>query len=108
MEGPFSLDAYTINRVITLTRPGVYELTDRMQVVRYAGRSDTNLRTRLLSHVGEGYYHFYAEYASSPKAAFERECQLYHYYYKQLYNVSHPARPEGTLWKCPYCNIFGY
>lgn len=43
------------------------------------------------------------------KAAFEKECALYHDFggpQGQLDNEVHPARPEGTDWQCPRCDVF--
>jgi hypothetical protein len=47
--------------------------------VKYVGRSDSDLKARLLSHVSSGRYkEFKYSYATSPKAAFEKECQNFH------------------------------
>jgi hypothetical protein len=47
---------------------------------------------------------FEFSYARSPEAAFKKECKLYHDL-PALGNYSHPARPRGTTWQCPRCDI---
>jgi hypothetical protein len=40
------------------------------------------------------------------KAAFEKECHLFHDFGEtSLDNKIHPARPSGSNWKCPRCRI---
>jgi hypothetical protein len=51
------------------------------------------------------YKRFKYGYASSAKAAFEKECKLYHDF-EPRDNEVHPARPAGTNWECPRCPIF--
>lgn len=86
---------------------GVYALdaTDKpLFVYSYVGRSDSDVNKRLHDWVGEYKYFKYA-YCSSPKAAFEAECELYHDH-KPPDNVNHPARPANSNWVCPRCYIF--
>jgi hypothetical protein len=66
--------------------------------------SDVNARIK--KHVGEGYKSFKYSYATSPKAAFEKECKNYHDFNPQN-NTYHPDRPANSGWKCPACKIFG-
>ena len=73
--------------------------------VSYVGRSDTDLRKRLLNHIDEPYTHFKYSYATSKKAAFEKECKNFHDF-NPPDNSIHPDRPEGTDWKCPLCSRF--
>ncbi len=60
------------------------------------------------SWVGENnkYKHFKFSYATSPKAAFEKECKNYHDFggSEKLDNKQHPERPDGTNWECPVCD----
>jgi hypothetical protein len=96
---PAGVDAY-----VTLTSPGVYALdrtTNPGFTTNYVGRADDDVARRLKAHASEGRYkYFQFEYCSSAKAAFERECQLYHIY-PGLDNIVHPARPAGTTYSCP-------
>ncbi len=109
MEGPFSLTTTSIDDNVTKKSPGVYELFISYDgPVKYVGRSDEDLNARLKTWVGSKYKYFKFEYCSSPKAAFEKECQLYHYHgaSEKLDNKIHPQRPAGTDWKCPVCKIY--
>lgn len=113
MQGPYRLSTEKIDEVITRTSPGNYALgyvRDNTFYVCYVGRSDTDVNGRLKEWVGKKpkYTHFKFSYATSPKAAFEKECRNYHDFGGSdvLDNDYHPQRPEGTNWKCPICNIF--
>jgi hypothetical protein len=102
-----------IDAVVTRTAPGVYALdpTERGAfVVKYVGRSDDDLNKRLKDWVGTKYVYFKFDYATSPKNAFEKECELYHDNggpEGKLDNEIHPRRPDGTDWKCPRCKTYG-
>jgi hypothetical protein len=110
MEGSYELTAQTIDRVVTKTSPGNYALgyvSNSTFVVRYVGRSDTDLNSRLKKWVNNSRYkRFKFSYATSPKAAFDKECKNYHDFggdKEKLDNDEHPQRPEGADWKCPVC-----
>lgn len=93
--------------------PGTYILGDASStgvfVPKYVGRSDTCLRTRLLTH--NHYYDyecFVFRYESSPKSAFYDECKWWHDYLGMgvnLDNVIHPDFPSGNPTPCPYCGL---
>lgn len=108
MQGSYSFDEETINNVITRTSAGNYALgyineNDRF-VPLYVGRADSDVRGRLLQHLGENYSRFKFSYATSPKAAFEKECQNYHDFNPRD-NKIHPDRPSNSKeWKCPVCD----
>lgn len=113
LTGPYSLDDKTINDVITRVSPGTYVLgyidTNNAFIVEYVGRSDSNVNERLHNWVDKGYQKFKFGYFDSPKAAFERECTIYHDFggaSNKLDNKSHPDRPNNTNWQCPKCDIF--
>jgi hypothetical protein len=111
MNGPYKLDTTTIDQVVTRTSAGNYALGNKNNegtfLVGYVGRSDSDVNARLKAWVGNrswGLFKF--SYATSPKAAFEKECENYHDF-KPPGNDKHPQRPANTNWKCPRCNIFG-
>jgi len=121
LKGPYTLDNETINRVITRTSPGTYVLCCAyishtfticnldLDIVYYVGRSDNDVKGELKDHVGK-YPRFKFDYFDSPKVAFEKECNIWHDFggsEGKMDNKAHPARPEGTDWKCPKCDIFG-
>jgi len=114
MKGPYKLTTEKIDEVVTRTSPGNYALgyvRDNTFYVCYVGRSDTDINERLKQWVGKKpnrYTHFKFSYATSPKAAFEKECRNYHDFggVDKLDNEYHPQRPDGTNWKCPVCDIY--
>jgi len=110
--GSYSLDDEGIDRAIRKLSAGAYALgadaaDGKSFLVRYVGRSGYDVRKRLKEHVG-AYPRFMYKLCSAPKEAFETECLLYHDFGEtKLDNEIHPARPEGSIWKCPRCKIFG-
>jgi len=98
-----------IDAAVTLTSPGAYALgktdTNGTFLISYIGRSDDDLNGRLKDHEGS-HPQFKAHYFPSAKAAFEKECQLYHMFggpAGELQNKVHPARPQGISMRCPIC-----
>ena len=108
LMGPYPLNRDTIAKVVSQVSPGVYVHSRDGKAAHYVGRSDQDVRRRLLDHVGSGYRSFWFAYASTPKGAFEQECTLFHRNGGEagLDNLVHPQRPAGSFWKCPVCNIY--
>jgi len=111
MQGPFALTPTGINEAVTKVSAGNYALgsySDRNFYVNYVGRSDEDVNRRLHRWTGSKYSRFKFSYASSAKAAFEKECRNYHGFggADKLDNAAHPDRPSSTNWKCPVCTIF--
>lgn len=112
MYGPYRLTNDEIDNEVTRTSAGNYALgylnEVKQFIVKYVGRADSDVKDRLKQHVKEKYKRFKYSYATSPKAAFEKECQNYHDFggSNKLDNKIHPDRPNGSNWKCPYCDIF--
>jgi len=111
LEGPFNLTHESIDSLVKEISSGAYVLgyTSRSNafIVKYVGRSDDNLNSRLHDWVGI-YNQFKASYLSSSTAAFEKECNVYHDFGRseKLDNEIHPDCPNGSSWKCPRCYIF--
>ena len=111
MQGPFDLTTGDINAQITRTAAGNYALgyvnNKGEFIVKYVGRSDSDLNSRLKQHI-EKHPKFKYSYATSPKAAFEKECKNFHDFGETnlLENSIHPDRPAHTGWKCPECDNF--
>ena len=110
MNGPYKLNRDTIDAKVTKKSPGNYALgrkdPDGTFLVGYVGRADSDIKGRLKSWVGKTKRPLFKfSYATSAKAAFEKECENYHDF-KPPGNDVHPARPDGTNWKCSVCNIF--
>jgi len=104
-NGVHKLDVATIDSVVNETSPGVYVLTRKSVAetfyVNYVGRSDSDLNARLKQWAATGKYtHFKAAYYSTAKAAFEKECTIFHDF-GGLDNTNHPQRPAGTSYDCP-------
>ncbi len=113
MSGPHPLNSSSVSaHVLTAGSPGNYALGrrdgDGTFIVQYVGRSDACVRTRLTQWCDGKHAAFKYSYASSPKAAFERECINYHDFggSNSLENAVHPDRPAGSGWRCPRCSIF--
>jgi hypothetical protein len=113
IQGPYSLSTAEIDKLVTKTSAGNYALgsvnTEGAFIVRYVGRSDTNLNTRLKQQADTGKHpKFKYSYASSSKAAFEKECKNFHDFggTEKLENDIHPDRPAYIDGKCPYCKNF--
>lgn len=80
---------------------GIYILSRRGEIAHYIGRSDSNIYSRMKKSIneGEGYTHFWFEYATSSRDAYLKECKYFHLY-KPKDNSIHPAVPKGTFWRC--------
>lgn len=108
MKGPHDLTKEQIKKNVEADKIGNYALgridkEDDKFIVKYVGRSDDCLRTRLKDYIDE-YDKFKFSYADSVKDAFEKECNNYHDFGEnKLDNKIHPDRPEGEKWKCPQC-----
>ncbi len=103
MYGIYNLNDVGI--VVTRDFPGTYVLSRDGTHADYIGRSDSNLKERLLKHKNNGYYRYvWFDYAVSPKEAYEVECEWYHRY-GPLNNVFHPGVPGSSHLICPICSF---
>ncbi len=114
MNGPHDFTSLKIGEVVTRKSAGNYALgyisRDGSFVVQYVGRSDVDVKQELRVRLSiSAYQAFKFSYASSPKAAFEKECRNYHDFggKQKLDNDNHPDRPTNCNWKCPVCKVFG-
>ena len=117
MGSYYPLNQETIDSVILPNRPGNYAygyINDNgLFVVRYVGRSDSDLKERVKHGIVEmepdnalRYERFKFSYADSVVEAYYKECQNYHDFggaEGRLMNKVHPAKPEGYEGKCPIC-----
>ncbi len=97
------LSPWLIRAAIPARLIGTYVLYRQRSPV-YIGRSDTDLRRRLLEHSAHprGDYFTY-DIHPSPSQAFEVECSLFHALRSELSNVLHPHRPHHRAEVCPFC-----
>lgn len=109
LRGPYQLTMVGVDGAVATGKIGAYALgqTDySIFNISYVGRSDDDLNARLKQHVPKWYPQFKFDYFPSAKAAFDKECNLYHDF-NPPDNDLHPARPQNSNWKCPRCNNFG-
>ena len=104
LYGPFALTADGVSNNVKGIGPGAYALgstgDDGIFYISYVGRSDDDLAERLQQHVIEYYPQFKYGFLDTAKAAFEKECHLYHDF-NPPDNKVHPAVPKGTNCACP-------
>lgn len=113
MSGPLALREEAVASLEA--RPGVYvlgwEASGGSQWL-YVGRSDNNLRSRLMQHLPaketsirlqiSSPDRFWFRYTETPEEAFHIECQLYHAHH-YLGNLTHPDRGPDLTWQCLVC-----
>lgn len=102
----FSLRPWLIRALIPSHRVGTYVLSHDTHVV-YIGRSDTDLRRRLIEHArnrGPSIYFTYAIHRSS-LLAYDDECSLFHAVGDSATNMAHPQSPAGTTAPCGFCQV---
>ena len=113
----YDLTYEEVNRLVAENRKGNYAfgyLDERgVFIVRYVGRSDTDLRERIKHGITDmeidntcKYERFKFSYAKNEKEAYEKECKNYHDFggpEGRLVNKNHPDKPEGYIGSCPVC-----
>lgn len=102
LQGPYQLSSDTVEKIVSSTSPGAYALgvtKDGTFYIHYVGRSDDDVADRLGDHVGK-YREFKFDYFATAKAAYEKECNLYHDF-NPPDNKAHPAMPRGVTCRCP-------
>jgi len=103
--GPFALTKREVDDVVPNASAGAFALGYSSYagpfIVQYVGRAD-DLRSRLNELVPTDYRQFTFECYPSVRAAFEKECELYHFL-NPADNKAHPDCPAGESWKCPNC-----
>jgi len=86
---------------------GMYVLGDYEEdyfKVGYVGRSDTDIRKRLLQHSKNNEYdYFFAIPTDTIFEAYKLECREWHRFF-DINNSIHPDAPNNLPYKCPYCN----
>lgn len=83
--------------------PGHYVLFDARRI-RYAGRSDSCVRTRVLRHAYRRRAVFFQyDVHTCVSNAWMAECGYFHAFRDDLDNLIHPAAPTAGLMRCPFC-----
>jgi hypothetical protein len=110
LEGPHNLTYDLITTKVEASKPGVFALgyvgNNDIFYVNYVGRSDGDIRARLLEYIGSDVAFKFA-IAESPRLAFVRECELFHKL-RPRGNFGHPSRPPVSDWTCPRCSMLGW
>ncbi len=98
------MSPWLIRALIPASVVGTYVLYTSTGVPRYVGRSDTDVRRRLLRHCTDraGSYFSY-DVHHTPANAFEMECALFHALSPHLVNRIHPDRPNFHTTSCTFC-----
>jgi hypothetical protein len=110
MRGPYDLNPTKIDEVVKARVPGVFATGYTKEtgafVVRYIGRSDSDVRSELRAQESDQTARFKWVESASAHSAYEAQCRLYHDFggSDALENEDHPNRPAGTSWRCPVCN----
>lgn len=98
-----------IRNIVKADFPGVYVLGNDKNGFDYGyvGRSDSCLRSRLLTHNHlYEYEYFIFTYTKTPQQAFWLESQWWHNCKESgVGNLIHPASPHGSGLECPYCHF---
>ena len=106
--GPYRLNFDAIGAAVTRDSAGVYALghanPEGKFCINHVGRADSNVKSKLRDCIGSATL-FKFLYLPTSKAAFERECELFHDL-NPPGNRVHPGRAPGTSWECPRCRIF--
>jgi hypothetical protein len=106
LSGSYSLTEAAIDKYVTKISAGTYALgrtKEKTFYISHVGRADDDVNGRLKDHVG-AYERFKFGYFPSARAAFEKECTLYHDFggpQGKLDNKIHPATPPNSHWPCP-------
>ena len=113
MVGPFSFNKEMIESLLGDNVIGNYALgylnhSTNTFIVLYIGRSDKDLKKRLISHLDdkEQYKDFKFIKQNTIQNAYLCECKNYHDFggdKGSLVNNNHPAKPETLAIRCPYC-----
>lgn len=99
----FRLLPWLIRAVIPHGRIGSYVLFIRAEPA-YVGRSDTDLRRRLLEHAASRRGDFFTyDVHGCPLHAYQSECSLFHNLAGRITNSIHPSAPAFSHVRCDFC-----
>lgn len=100
----FRLEPWLVRALIPSGKAGTY-LLYRFGKPIYTGRSDQDLRNRLVTHaqMRRADYFGFMTYPDAERA-FDMECALFHTLRPMTTNLIHPASPKGSQRHCFICN----
>ncbi|QES42906.1 hypothetical protein DEJ49_19650 [Streptomyces venezuelae] len=101
---PVRLSPSLVRTLIPPQRIGTYVLYSEDGHPTYVGRSDTDIRRRLLRHCSDRRADYFTyDVHHSAASAYMVECALFHLLTPDASNRIHPARPEGHPIPCTFC-----
>jgi hypothetical protein len=96
-----------IDHKVSSNTIGVYWLGKKKKGsfdIRYVGRSDSCVKTRLMQHIEtDKFTHFSFKSTKTIYEAFRLECMEWHLRADHTYNKIHPDSPRHLPYVCPYC-----
>lgn len=102
-ERSYRLLPWLVRALVPPNVIGSYLLLDG-RAPTYAGRSDTDLRRRLVEHSADPRARYFAFAVHATVAqAFAAECAAFHALRGATRNLIHPALPTGQRAGCPFC-----
>ncbi len=103
---PMRLRPWLVRALVPPQRIGTYVLYTATGRPAYIGRSDTDIRRRLLQHcTGRRGAYFTYDVHHSVTAAYDVECALFHLLAPHLANRMHPDRPDFHPTPCVFCML---
>lgn len=106
LDGPYTLDHETIDKVVAKTASGVFVIgntgRDGKFYIDRVGRSDTNLRQELYDCIGTD-SQFKVSRTKNPAEAFALECDVFHVIRPPM-TIMHPEPPAGRVLRCRHCH----
>jgi hypothetical protein len=106
LRGPYALVYDVVDAEVADNHPGTYVLGyidfQGRFCVNFVGSSPTDLRAKLKERIGTAQCFKFRHFVSD-RAAFEKECELFHQFLPSG-NFLHPDRPPNTTWRCPRCS----
>ena len=102
MKGPYVLNPYHVDMVVSPRMHGVFGLSNKKESIELIKRSDTSICAEIKNHVGS-YRYFWVRTAASAQEAFRYECELFHRHPIAGPGGNHPSPSEGAKWPCPLC-----
>ncbi|TLF92267.1 GIY-YIG nuclease family protein [Nocardia cyriacigeorgica] len=100
------LRPWLIRALIPTDHIGTYLLYNGDGDLTYVGRSDTDIRRRLIRHsIDRQAEYFTYDIHHSVTSAFDVECALFHLHAGVLSNRLHPDKPDFHQAICIFCSI---
>lgn len=104
----YRLQSWLVRALIPEGQVGSYILYRSGNPI-YVGRSDTDLRRRLVQHAAAGTNEYFRyDVHLSATHAFRAECSLYHAVDRPLANRIHPDAPDYLDIECAFCSTSLY